>query len=69
MRRLAASWLLSGVGGDMRLIVDDLDVRIKDFALEPVQGLIVLGEHHPPVRSPAAGTSQTLRPALTSACI
>jgi hypothetical protein len=53
----------------MRLIVDDLDVRIKDFALDPVQYLIVLCEHHPPVRSPAAGTSQTLRPALTSACI
>ena len=48
-RRLVASWLPSSVADETRLVVDDLGVRIKDFALDPAQDLIVLVEHHPPV--------------------
>jgi hypothetical protein len=45
-RRLVAAWLPGNAGrGERRLVVDDLGVRIKDFALDPSQDLIVLLEH------------------------
>ena len=49
-RRLVASWLPSRVAGETRLVVDDLGVRIKDFAIDPTQDLIVLLEHRSPTR-------------------
>jgi len=57
-RMLVASWLPSSVAGETRLIVDDLGVRIKDFALDPAQDLIVLLEHCPP-EGPIATSSTT----------
>jgi hypothetical protein len=44
-RQLVASWLPSSVSGKPRLVVDDLGVRIKDFALDPPQDLVVLLEY------------------------
>ncbi|KAN0133523.1 hypothetical protein V8E53_008691 [Lactarius tabidus] len=55
-RRLVASWLPSNTSDEMRLVVDDLGVRIKDFALDPAQDLIVLLEHRP-AAGPTANTS------------
>ncbi|KAI9446939.1 hypothetical protein F5148DRAFT_746642 [Russula earlei] len=55
-RRLVASWLPSNAAGETRLVVDDLGVRTKDFALDPAQELIVLLEHRPAV-GPIASTS------------
>jgi hypothetical protein len=46
-RRLVASWLPSNTTSETRLVVDDLGVRIKDFALDPAQDLVVLLEHRP----------------------
>ena len=57
-RMLVASWLPSSLAGETRLIVDDLGVRIKDFALDPAQDLIVLLEHRPPT-GPIATSSTT----------
>ncbi|KAI9453366.1 hypothetical protein F5148DRAFT_1151976 [Russula earlei] len=57
-RRLVASWLPSNAAGETRLVVDDLGVRIKDFALDPAQDLIVLLEHRPAV-GPIASTSSS----------
>ncbi|KAI9450176.1 hypothetical protein F5148DRAFT_610129 [Russula earlei] len=57
-RRLFASWLLSNAAGETRLVVDDLGVRIKDFALDPAQDLIVLLEHRPAV-GPIVSTSSS----------
>jgi hypothetical protein len=50
-RKLVASWLPGNGRGERRLVVDDLGVRIKDFALDPSQDLIVLLEHRPVPRS------------------
>jgi hypothetical protein len=58
-RRLVASWLPSSVTEETRLVVDDLGVRIKDFALDPSQDLIVLLEHRPAVGPIASSTSST----------
>jgi len=55
-RRLVASWLPTNDVDETRLVVDDLGVRIKDFALDPAQDLIVLLEHCP-VAGPTANTS------------
>jgi hypothetical protein len=55
-RRLVASWLPSNTSDEKRLVVDDLGVRIKDFALDPAQDLIVLLEHRP-AAGPSANTS------------
>ena len=55
-RRLVASWLPSNTSDEKRLVVDDLGVRIKDFALDPAQDLIVLLEHRP-ATGPSANTS------------
>ncbi|KAH8985219.1 hypothetical protein EDB86DRAFT_3083757 [Lactarius hatsudake] len=55
-RRLVASWLPSNTTDETRLVVDDLGVRIKDFALDPAQDLIVLLEHRP-AAGPSANTS------------
>ena len=55
-RRLVASWLPTSVADETRLVVEDLGVRIKDFALDPAQDLIVLLEHRPPVISIASST-------------
>ena len=44
-RRIDASWLPGNGLGERRLVVDDLGLRIKDFALDPSQDLIVLLEH------------------------
>ena len=55
-RRLIASWLPSNTSDEKRLVVDDLGVRIKDFALDPAQDLIVLLEHRP-ATGPSANTS------------
>jgi hypothetical protein len=55
-RRLVASWLPSSVADETRLVVDDLGVRIKDFALDPAQDLIVLLEHRPAVGPLASST-------------
>lgn len=55
-RRLVASWLPSNTVDETRLVVDDLGVRIKDFALDPAQDLIVLLEHRP-AAGPTANTS------------
>lgn len=55
-RRLVASWLPTNTTDESRLIVDDLGVRIKDFALDPAQDLIVLLEHRP-AAGPSANTS------------
>ncbi|KAF8261985.1 hypothetical protein EI94DRAFT_1809525 [Lactarius quietus] len=55
-RRLVASWLPTNTAGETRLVVDDLGVRIKDFALDPAQDLIVLLEHRP-AAGPTANTS------------
>ena len=60
-RRLVASWLPSSGAGETRLVVDDLGVRIKDFALDPAQDLIVLLEHRPPV-GPIATSNTSLSP-------
>jgi len=54
---LVTSWLPSNTADEMRLIVDDLGVRINDFTLDPMQDLIVLLEHQPvagpaPVQAP-----------------
>ena len=49
--QLVASWLPASMADKTRLVVDDLSVQIKDFALDPVQDLIVLLEHRPPVSS------------------
>jgi hypothetical protein len=47
-RRLVGAWLPgNGDRAERRLVVDDLGVRIKDFALDPSQDLIVLLEHRP----------------------
>ncbi len=55
-RRLVASWLPGNGRGERRFVVDDLGVRIKDFALDPSQDLIVLLEHRPaPGSSSMAG--------------
>jgi hypothetical protein len=55
-RRLVASWLPGNGSGERRFVVDDLGVRIKDFALDPSQDLIVLLEHRPaPESSSMAG--------------
>ncbi|KAH9018318.1 hypothetical protein EDB84DRAFT_1626704 [Lactarius hengduanensis] len=43
--RLVASWLPSNTADETRLVIDDLGVRIKDFALDPSQDLIVFLEH------------------------
>jgi hypothetical protein len=56
-RRLVASWLPSSVREESRLVVDDLGVRIKDFALDPSQDLIVLLEHQPAVSPIVSSTS------------
>ena len=56
-RRLVASWLPSSIAAETRLVVDDLGVRIKDFALDPAQDLIVLLEHRPAVGPIASSTS------------
>ncbi|KAI0251641.1 hypothetical protein BJV78DRAFT_415852 [Lactifluus subvellereus] len=53
-RRLVASWLPSTAAGETRLVVDDLGVRIKDFALDPAQDLVVLLEHRPASSSASA---------------
>ncbi|KAH9981649.1 hypothetical protein BJV74DRAFT_887389 [Russula compacta] len=58
-RILVASWLPSSDVSEKRLVVDDLGVRIKDFALDPAQDLIVLLEHRPAV-GPIASTSPTV---------
>ncbi|KAH8985373.1 hypothetical protein EDB92DRAFT_1802543 [Lactarius akahatsu] len=61
-RRLVASWLPSNSADETRLVVDDLGVRIKDFALDPAQDLIVLLEHPPAVglsASPSAAYAGT----------
>lgn len=55
-RRLVASWLPSSTADETRLVVDDLGVRVKDFALDPAQDLIVLLEHRP-AAGPSANTS------------
>ena len=67
-RRLAGSWLPSSVAAETRLVVDDLGVRIKDFALDTAQDLIALLEHGPPVdpiasstRSPDAAAGADIR--------
>jgi hypothetical protein len=39
--------------------VNDLDVRIKDFALDPSQNLIVLLEHRPAVGPIASSTNSS----------
>ncbi|KAI0272082.1 hypothetical protein BGY98DRAFT_168578 [Russula aff. rugulosa BPL654] len=55
-RRLVASWLPGNGRVERRFVVDDLGVRVKDFALDPSQDLIVLLEHRPaPGRSSMAG--------------
>jgi hypothetical protein len=56
-RRLVASWLPgNGCAEERRFVVNDLGVRIKDFALDPSQDLIVLLEHRPaPWSSSMAG--------------
>ena len=54
-RRFVASWLPGNGRAERRFVVDDLGVRIKDFALDPSQDLIVLLEHRP--ASPAPGSS------------
>ena len=66
--RLVASWLPNSVADETRLVVDDLGVRIKDFALDPAQDLIVLLEHCAPAgpiagstRSPDAATGADIR--------
>ncbi|KAH8985380.1 hypothetical protein EDB92DRAFT_1365791 [Lactarius akahatsu] len=46
-RRLVASWLPSNMADETSLVVDDLSVRVKDFALDPSQDLIVFLEHRP----------------------
>ena len=46
----------SNTTDDTRLVVDDLGVRIKDFALDPSQDLIVLLEHRP-AAGPSVNTS------------
>jgi len=56
-RRLVASWLPSSAAAETRLVVDDLGVRIKDFALDPAQDLIVLLEHRPPAGPLATSSS------------
>ena len=56
-RRLVAAWL-PGNNGQRRLFgVDDLGVRIKDFALDPSQDLIVLLEHRPAVTAEGSATA------------
>jgi hypothetical protein len=57
-RRLVASWLPSTAVAETRLVVDDLGVRIKDFALDPAQDLVVLLEHRP-AAGPFASTSSS----------
>ena len=54
-----ASWLPSSAAGETRLVVDDLGVRIKDFALDPAQDLIVLLEHRPPAGPIDTSSSST----------
>ena len=55
-RRFVASWLPGNGRGESRFVVDDLGVRIKDFALDPSQDLLVLLEHRPaPGSSSMAG--------------
>jgi hypothetical protein len=55
-RRLVASWLPGDGRAERRFVVDDLGVRIKDFALDPSQDLIALLEHRPaPGSSSMAG--------------
>ena len=44
-RRLVVSWLPSNTDDETRLVVDYLGVRIRDFALDTTQDLIVLLEH------------------------
>jgi hypothetical protein len=61
-RRLVASWLPSSLAGETRLVVDDLGVRIKDFALDPAQDLIVLLEHRPPTGPIATSSSSSSYP-------
>ena len=56
VRRLVASWLPSNTADETRLVVDDIDVRIKDFALDPAHDLIVLLEHRP-AAGPSANSS------------
>ncbi|KAH9024633.1 hypothetical protein EDB85DRAFT_1894251 [Lactarius pseudohatsudake] len=46
-RWLVASWLPSNTTDETRLVIDDLGVRIKEFALDPSQDLIVFLEHRP----------------------
>ena len=67
-RRLVAAWLPgnnnNGEGRARLFGVDDLGVRIKDFALDPSQDLIVLLEHRPavtPGRSASADICVHLR--------
>jgi hypothetical protein len=44
-----ASWLPSYGAGETQLVLDGIGVRIKGFALDSAQNLIVILKHHPPV--------------------
>jgi hypothetical protein len=64
-RRLVASWLPGNGRAERPLVVDDLGVRIKDFALDPSQDLVVLLEHRP-VAGSGSGNPST---AVTDICV
>jgi hypothetical protein len=63
-RRLVASWLPGNGCAERPLVVDDLGVRIKDFALDPSQDLIVLLEHRP-----VPGSTGNPSTAITDICV
>ncbi|KAH9051375.1 hypothetical protein EDB83DRAFT_2226136 [Lactarius deliciosus] len=56
-RRLVASWLPSNTVDETRLVVDDLGVHVKDFALDPSQDLIVFLEHRPAASASSSATN------------
>ncbi|KAH8985235.1 hypothetical protein EDB86DRAFT_3246446 [Lactarius hatsudake] len=63
-RRLVALWLPSNMADKTSLIVDDLSLRIKDFALDPSQDLIVFLEHRP-----AASASSSAPNSSAGVCV
>ncbi|KAH9031031.1 hypothetical protein EDB85DRAFT_2146374 [Lactarius pseudohatsudake] len=63
-RRLVASWLPSNTADETRLVIDDLGVRIKDFALDPSQDLIVFLKHRP-----AASASSSVPNSGAGVCV
>ncbi|KAH9031028.1 hypothetical protein EDB85DRAFT_2146371 [Lactarius pseudohatsudake] len=63
-RRLVASWLPSNTADETRLVIDDLGVRIKDFALDPSQDLIAFLEH-----CPAASASSSAPNSGAGVCV